>query len=218
VTELDNAASVHGNVVVNLRYNTVRAMLEHSGQTYGNFWQDLFSKAIVNRDPIALKRRMQVDAELFGQHALQIRCALLSFDGCGATFYGDYAVTLSLDRIAERLSLLEDNPFNVELSEIPNLNRATWGDRAMLAVVKWAEPASADRTTPILELIEVRGASRDGQSFVEVHIWGTFTVESFAAIAITVPRVPDKLAEADILRIEDLARARRIPTRRVVNP
>src|SRR5437667_7417032 len=110
--ELEACIGSDGRIVVNMRYSTIRELLENPQVTYGNFWQDFVADRIVERNEALVARRMQVDAALFAQHTKRIRSAVLSPDGLGATFYGRFAVTLRQLLIADRTSLLENNPFN----------------------------------------------------------------------------------------------------------
>jgi hypothetical protein len=161
---------------------------------------------------------MHVDAELFGQHATEIRCAVLSPDGWGATYYGPFAVALREDLVASRTSLLEDNPFNVELSRVKELLRAIWDDRAQLAVVRYGDSVSTS-DQPIAALIRVVGPERTGQSFIEAHIWGTFTRGAFKkVVAHLPPGASDPGLVADATRIEDLCGKASIPFERVEDP
>jgi hypothetical protein len=187
-------------------------MLESPSATYGNFWLDLFEKKIVDRDPALVARRMQVDAALFGQWALPIRCALLSHDGQGASFYGRFAVTLDLVTADDRVSLLEDNPFNVEVAHVSNMCRSSWQKRHKLVVVRYGSAVRAAPSAPLSELLRVSGSARLSQSFIEAHIWDTFTVATFKSVLAQMPPgVPDPRLTGDIARIRDLCATRGLP-------
>ena len=211
LAEVEELAVREGRIVVNMRYPTVLQMLESAAYNYGNFWEDFYTDKVSDRDREAVAKRMQVDAELFGPQCKKIRCGLLSHNHSGASFYGRYAVTLKAEFIRDRTSLLQDNPFNVPLNEIQNLLRAAWDSRNKLVAVRYGPEAAARPSESALSIVAVYGSRRGGQSFVEAHIWGSFTSSAFEKIVAQIPAGgPDSRLLADVARIRELCAARNV--------
>jgi hypothetical protein len=157
---------------------------------------------------------MSVDATLFGQHGLKIRCALLSHDGLGASFYGRFAVTLNAALIDQRVSLLENNPFSVPSEQVDMLRRATWSNRHKLVAVRYGDAAVKRSKEPLAIIVRVLGSARGGQEFVEAHVWGAFNSSAFEAVAAQVPvPITDARLVADVARIRELCAKRGLPFR-----
>jgi hypothetical protein len=206
LTQLEAHSEASGRVVVNMRFLTIRHLLESTGATYGNFWEDFQTDAISDRVRDNVARRMQVDAALYGHLCKSIRCGLLSFESQGAAFYGPFAATLKGNAVHHRVSLLEANPFNVPLDQVTKLHRAAWDMRSRLVAVRYGPDAIARPGEPIATILSIVGSSRTGQRFVEAHIWGKFGAGAIDSIVAQVPRSgADVRLAADIARIAELS-------------
>ena len=119
----------------------------------------------------------------------------LSLDGRGVPHYGPYAITLRNDRVGGRSTVFEENPvlFNEKHpisrdKPVPFGFRATWGDRAKLAVAKLHHKIDAE--TPDEEfasiLLEPGNVGSDSD-FIEVHVYGMLHAKSFEKVIGPVP-------------------------------
>jgi len=207
ISELEAYSNENGKIVINMRYSTIRSMLEHNNTLYQNYWSDFYSGRITDRDPEKVKLRMQVDAELFAHYCKDIYCGVLSHNGLGASFYGTYAVTLKTPMVKHRVSFLEENPFRVSFKNVKKLRRAVWENRAQLVVVKYGKNVIEKNKYPIDYLLRVVGKVRVKQSFIEAHLWGSFTSKAFDSVIAQISfgnRDPD--LNNDIKRIDFLCR------------
>lgn len=170
--------------------------------------------------------RAAVDAKIHPGYGPEIVNAALSPDGRGLTNYGEVTLRLREISIGHRSSVLRENAFAFyerhdlgrrDAAEEPGW-RAVWADRARLGVAHvgpMITSAIADRDLP-LQILTV-GADRDGDRYLEVHIYGE--VDCFALEDVSLDQ-PLTTAESR----DDWAVARRklerrsTPVRDAVSP
>ena len=135
------------------------------------------------------KLRPQAEIELLGnhQHLDKLHYAALSLNGDGLDSYGNCTVTLREEMIAHRASCFEGNSALIyeEKHNFSDYMRSSWADRAKLCSAKNAgklgESVSSDDFPGMLLS---KGAIQDDDEFVEVHVFGTMTAQTFQSIAI----------------------------------
>jgi hypothetical protein len=129
--------------------------------------------------------RPVVDQIMFPNYYRRIQFAALGLADQGLASYGSCAIWLKSDMIENRASvfdsntliwLLDKSPRFEEILDVSPGYRATWGDRARLAVAKLAplirHGLSIDEFDDVLLH---RGANTKEDDFIEVHIWGKLT-------------------------------------------
>jgi hypothetical protein len=216
VREQLEAAMVDAKAVVALpiafTHQLVRSNSIH--QTYHQLVESEVRRAASLEDDI---RRGVVDNALFGSIAKNIHMAAVSLDGRGLKSYGSIHVELKSIVCENRATLLIENSFNFieknarALPSLPKGFRATWADRAMLAVVKLA-PEIALSTVPgeFPSLILTSSGDRRTDRFMEVHVWRAWDAQAISKVGI--PATGGNLVEnAQIAEIRDRLLALSIP-------
>jgi hypothetical protein len=132
-------------------------------------------------------RRIADDA-LHGHFREKIAFAALSTERRWLETYGEGAVFFKEEMIAHRATVCESNTATWVDEEtgkctIPFGSRATWDDRAELAVAKLEESVLGAQTDWASMLLQT-GESSAEDVFIEVHIYGEFTARSIQALAI----------------------------------
>ncbi|HSN86294.1 MAG TPA: hypothetical protein VL025_06015 [Thermoanaerobaculia bacterium] len=172
--ELDRLAS-SDKEIFSTYYNLVRADVR---LPHGNDWDELRSVA---------------DEKLFPFYKDQIRFAALSLDGAGLPHYGEASFVFRESMIAHRASVYEENSalfLKRHAYQPPPGHRATWAERAKLAVAKLAGEvdavATAERFADLL--LGAGAASAEDDRFVEVHIWGPLSIRTVERALLTGSR------------------------------
>jgi hypothetical protein len=134
--------------------------------------------------------REAVDARLFNYYKEKIRFAALTLDRKGLSNYGECFLVLKNNMIEQRSTVFEENSVlfmsrhHVGLTEdLPKGYRAIWSDRARLAVAKLAgrfTPAASAGDYPGLLLHN--GVDSSDDDFIEVHIYGSFSIHAVAGV------------------------------------
>ncbi|MDM8568576.1 hypothetical protein QUF50_03500 [Thiotrichales bacterium HSG1] len=154
------------------------------------------------------KQREKSDEIVFGKYKTQIRFASLSIDHKGLHNYGDICVHFKNELIENRATLLEENSkffpnkHNIDIHEnMPLGYRALWNSKGKLAIAKLAK----EICTKYLEnkictekdfqkLLLCCGEEKDTDKFIEIHIYGSFTMEQ-AKVVYGKPPVMELLDE-----------------------
>lgn len=140
--------------------------------------------------------RELVDTAMFGDEVKRdIRFAALSGTAAGLSAYGPCTLVCATAHIEKRASVFEKNSCQffidrgmIEVSRtvnVPQGYRSTWADRAKLAIAKLADglrPAmSSDQFN---EILLTAGETTADDDFVEVHICGPMSAETFQQVII----------------------------------
>jgi hypothetical protein len=183
----------------------VKDLVSSGNELYASFYQLVGAGARrLEGTKMDLERRVS-DAIMFPYYEQEIRFASLSLDGLGVTAYGDCSMVLKDVAIADRATVFEENSvqfckeYKLGVADLlPPGYRATWSDRAMLAVAK-LEPRFTAHTSPG-EFAAIL-SSRTGQDFVEVHIFDRLDRGSIERIVVRKPRT-----EPDIILLKEIER------------
>jgi hypothetical protein len=142
--------------------------------------------------------RAAADSALFPGYARHIRFAALTVDDRGLSTYGDCLLFLKDEMIAHRSSVFEANSVGwmedkgilmSQAHRLPEGYRAAWQHREKLAIAKLAnklEPATD--ASSFSRLLLGTGDTTSDDDFVEVHIWGPFTIQSCDKVRCLKPR------------------------------
>ena len=130
------------------------------------------------------------DARLFLGYENHLTFGVLSLDGRGLAQYGDVTVVINDRYIAQRASVTETDSVamvkkHVLSDELPRGFRATWNQRAKLAVAKLGHLIRSDTTLdtfPDLILREGEGSFRD--DFFPVQIYGEVNKATFRSVHV----------------------------------
>jgi len=138
--------------------------------------------------------RVPTDDALFPGYKEQIRFGALSLNERGLSTYGECTLVIRDDMIAHRASVFEENSVlwmehhNIKMAEAHNLPRgfrATWEERAKLAVAKIGGRIESDTASGSFPNLLLRqGATSTEDEFIEVHIWGPLTVRSLKLVGL----------------------------------
>lgn len=191
-------------------------------QLYASFYQ--LASAGVRMPSLSLcdEIRTSVDERLFPYYKDHILMAALSADGWGLTHYGDCHLEIKPEMMETRSSVFEQNSllFITDILElrhgkaIPAGHRALWEERGKLAVVKHQDELDADTSPahyPALLLSSGVQAGKD-ERFIEVHIYGSLSMLSVAAVRLMpsvdpfhLKRLREKLAPRNDILVEQKA-------------
>lgn len=160
--------------------SVVQRFMSDDEQLYNTFYNMVDSNARIPEDNRWDRSREAVDAMLFPHYHRHMCFAALSLNDKGPTGYGDHCMVLRTAFIANRASTFEENTYVfaekhrlVATEPVPPGYRATWDDRARLAVAKLESalgPGTTDSEFP--EVLLDSTGKRDGD-LVEVHIYDT---------------------------------------------
>jgi hypothetical protein len=140
--------------------------------------------------------RPVAETALFGEEPKRhIHYAALSLTDAGLPGYGECAVVLREDRIADRTSVFEENSLVFmqkhrilvwDTDKLPRGFRATWPDRHRLAAAKLgARIDSAKTAADFQEILLKSRPDKIDDEFVEVHVFGPMTLKTFAKVTVT---------------------------------
>jgi len=135
--------------------------------------------------------REMADTKLFPGCRKHIRFAALSLNGAGLPHYGDCSFVFRESMIAHRASAYEENSaYFLKKHEYapPPGHRATWEERAKLAVAKHGGDLDAAVTPEqFAGLVLKPGATSKEDCFIEVHIWGPMSIQTVEQVLLTAP-------------------------------
>ncbi len=169
--------------------------------TAATYYQQIDGRSRIPDDNRWDRLRRIADAAFFQAFGEDIHFAALSTDGKWLTSYGDGAVFFKDNMISHRATVFEKNTATwVEDSgalQIPPGHRAIWNQRSHLAVAKLGEVACSG-PCDVSSLLLSCGHSSADDSFMEVHIYGGFTIRSTDAIVLRRGALSE-LGRADVI-------------------
>ncbi len=169
--------------------------------TAATYYQQIDGRSRIPDDNRWDRLRRIADAAFFQSFGEDIHFAALSTDGRWLTSYGDGAIFFKDDMISHRATVFETNTATwVEDSgalKIPPGYRAVWTERSHLAVAKLGE-AACDEPCDMSSLLLSCGRSSADDSFMEVHIYGGFTIRSATSVVFRRGALSE-LGRADVL-------------------
>ncbi len=157
---------------------------------------------------------------LFCGYEEDIQFAFLSLDEHGSHYYGNMHMVLKTALIHERSSVFfENSALHVkkadypvsQLPQLPGGIRAEWSDRGKLAAAKhYKDICPSTQPTYHPQLLFQPGAKGWDDDFIEVHIYGTITIQGVEKVVYLKPRTrplskrQQKKQKADRAEVEAL--------------
>jgi len=163
-------------------------------QGYTSFYKLLHAGARFPSGESWDRLRMLADVELFGAASEDIRFAALSLGGTDLPHYGPVTMVFRDTMICDRTTVFEENSAvfirraRERAEEPPRLAgyRATWENRARLAVAKCGDELKSKTQPEEFPSVLMRPGSAGGEDdvFVEVHIYGPLTRRSLSQLIV----------------------------------
>ncbi len=149
-------------------------------------------------------------------HLDKLHYAAISLDGVGLDSYGDCTVTLREKMISHRASCFEGNTALIyeKTHDFSDCLRSSWAKRTKLCAAKIAGKLDESMSSNDFPgILLSKGASQDDDEFVEVHVFGTMTAQTFQSVAIDSSKLPreqktlsravkEKLAKNNVITLE----------------
>ncbi len=156
--------------------------------TFGTYYKQITAETRIPDDNKWDRLRRIADALFFENYGFEINFAALSTNGAWLDNYGDGAIFFKENMIAHRTTLFEQNTAkwieeNQYHTEIPKGSRALWSERAKLGVAKLGNNI-LDGNQNYDSMILSCGKDSESDIFIEVHIYGTFSIKSAKSVAI----------------------------------
>jgi hypothetical protein len=164
-------------------------MTNADGAVAPTYYQQIRGQCRLPDDNRWDRLRRLADAAFFRSYSEKVHFAALSTGRRWLSHYGDGAVFFKDEMIAHRSTVFEKNTAcwadeqNGKL-DIPPGHSSTWENRGMLGAVKLADAVSSvneDEIDSHILRCETTGAE---DVFIEVHIYGSFTIRSIGAIVV----------------------------------
>lgn len=218
--ELLDEVALAADVVINRPLHEVLRLATSDRDIYATFYALVDAGLRLPASGKWSRIRQHADNALFPGYLRDIRFAVLSPDGRGIPYYGNWSLVLRTDMIAYRATVFQENSaiwlrrLNIEsiddLLELPRGYRAPWDQRDVLARVKLVPRLRAGLAKSDVEDLLISISSTPGhEDFLEVHIWGPLTIKTIARVVVQkapvsrsdrvlVDAVREKLEEADV--------------------
>lgn len=192
---LVSAVGVESHVVVAMPPIFARSLLVDPRLLYKDY-EDLVGAG--NRTPAPFgndSERHAVGGKLFGCYASEIRYGVLSLDGSGLPNYGLVFAQLRDVAIADRVTCFHENSYlflqehRVSIGEpLPCGYRSSWRNRDQLVAAK-LEPGltGGSKVSDWSRQLVLRGRTREEDSCVETHIFGSFNADSIESFGFAGP-------------------------------
>lgn len=212
VTEFE-AALGESCAIVARRLGEVERLAASERQGYSTYYQLIDAEnRLPDADAWDPLRRM-ADTALFPGYAAHIRFLALSLDEAGLDSYGDCFLVCRDSMIEHRASVFEANSAVFlrkttpeEVASVLEGRRATYGERNLLCVAKLAGRLSpTTKTEEFAGVLLTAGQTSSEDDFVEVHVHGPMTINTFRKVVIRDAKLVRKRSMLKALR-ERLAR------------
>lgn len=195
--DFENAVG-DSKAVISRYYSEVLRLASSTRQLYGTYYELVEAGIRLPDGDEWDTLRELADTVLFPKYKQNIRFGALTLDGRGLLNYGDCAIVLREPMIAERTSVFEENSaifverHEIKISRKPNVPkgyRATWSQRARLAVAKLHDRIDST-TTPdkYSQILLKTGTTSEDDDFIEVHIFGPMTVLTMERVIVIIPQ------------------------------
>jgi len=189
IDHLKNAMA-RTSAVVNCDLPFLRDFVTRPTTLYANYHRGVLAEVRKAAEADRDRDRVIADAVLFGSYSGAINMAALSLTDTGLSSYGPYSMKLRDLAVASRASLLDENSYTFVSNHrltvgtpIPLGHRSTWKDRAILAVAKLADFITIGMDELSFRDVLLRDSGARGtDSFIEVHIFGTFDREAIESV------------------------------------
>ncbi|MBF0137993.1 MAG: hypothetical protein H7833_18200 [Magnetococcus sp. DMHC-1] len=202
---------------MNRSFLDVRQLVEEYG-CYANFYKKLQAGIRFPKNNAWDRSREIVDSLFFPHFKERICFAALTLDLRGLEHYGACCMIFAERMIAHRTTFFHENSVQFVMDrdlkykeQIPDGFRATWEQRAMLAIAKAGKKLTKTTTKADFSSIVVQAGTpgMGNDSFIEGHIFRSFTVHSLRLVSF--PAQPHARFADDANMLENDLRDRQIP-------
>jgi hypothetical protein len=220
--QLQDAVDQQSWACINRDYLEVRTLAKKD-RAYASYYLQIAAGMRLRGGDKWEKDREVADTLFFPGFKEHIRFAALTLNEQGVDYYGPCCLLLKEEMIRMRATLFHENTLqfmiknNIRAADpLPKGLRAVWLQKGMLAAAKLEEELSSTSTAADFPQLLVRqGPAGKGEDvFLEVHIYGSLTIQS--AKEITFPANPPPHDAADAGLLERELQARQIACRRIV--
>lgn len=218
---LQKAVEQKSQACINRDYLEIRRLIK-GGSAYASYYQQIKAGLRLLTDDKWEESRERVDTLFFPGFKEEMLFAALTLDDRGIFYYGACCLILKETMIQKRATLFHENTVQFVIKNsilisdsAPEGFRAVWLDRGLLAVAKAAEDVSPSTTeADFPQLLVWQDPTQEGEDiFIEIHIYGSLTIQS--AKKITFPASPLKGMKTEANRLEQELKARKIPYQRI---
>ena len=181
--------------VINRRFSIIDRLSSSDRELYSTFYKLLDSDLKLPVGDKWDRLRPVAERAMFPGYEREIRFAALTLDGAGVASYGSCSIVLRTDMIAHRASVFEENCVlfmdhqDIRIADahlLPPGYRATWKDRAKLCAAKLSSRIRNEtRPEDFPSLLLRQGQTSEDDDFVEVHIWGSFSIRAVERVIIS---------------------------------
>lgn len=191
-------ALLSSKAVLSQKRHVVETLINSDSRIYPTFYKECLAGIRLPEGSEWDELRDSADNRLFGQGKSEIHFAALTMDGCGSSYYGDYHMHFREDLIEYRTTAFETNsalfperfPDIMSRTGFPLGYRALWQERQLLCVAKLASKISpATRSDQYSAILLTPDQDPRKEEFVEVHIWGPFTIRTLERIVVAKDRL-----------------------------
>lgn len=177
VLAFENAVATTSEAVMNRSLGALSTWLNGQSELFYSFWHQVRYLGRQLTETEWDQQRGAAEAAINPYYYENLNFAALTLDGQGMFYYGPYSVILKSLHIEDRASVFEKNPFSfckthhvVAGQAPPSGYRASWKDRARLAVAKLQPQISPGR--PFADIVMEARRGEPDCDFVEVHVFG----------------------------------------------
>ncbi|MBE0564685.1 MAG: hypothetical protein IH621_01905 [Krumholzibacteria bacterium] len=182
------ASESHAVLCMNISF--AHEMVTNSNWVYVPYGVLRAARARLPMPEYADRTRSAIDGGLYGSFCDgRITYAALSTNGFGTDSYGPVHVRLNTRTIDFRATVYEGNTFRKEHYREPRdiVGRlASWEDRGRLAAVKAIEMICNDDNFDFENGLLSPGPDKMKDEYIEVHIYGSFDLNSVDGVSCTV--------------------------------
>lgn len=197
--------SIESSVAVIARsLEEVRRLASSEKQLYGTYYRQIDSQIrLPDGDNWEVLRRL-ADSLLFPGYEKEIGFAALSLDGRGLWAFGDCSIQLRESMISNRSSVFVGNSatFFRDHDYTPDAAlgyRADWERRGVLCVAKLAPRLDSCTESDGFARLLLEQSASGTDEFVEVHIYGPFSINTIEAVRIRTEMLDHRPSVAPVL-------------------
>lgn len=183
------SAAKRTSAVVAMSLSRAKEFIGQGKALYSNYHLQVRASVRQASDPEDDRMRLAVDATIHGSYGDKISYAALSLDGRGPQSYGEISLKLRDVAVARRATVLEQNSWTFVKSrslfgkQLPPGYLATWAERYKLVCAKIADYITPETSqSEFAGLILAQATRRSEEEFLEVHIFGTFNMDSIESV------------------------------------
>jgi hypothetical protein len=217
LAELENIAESTA-AVVNVPVGMAYDLFQRERLLYSSYERQVRARLRSPSDHQHDRQRRAVGGLLYGGYSGDMVYAALSADGHGLSSYGPVNLILEEVTIAYRATVLEENSYHfmerhamTPESPVPRGYLALWAERGKLATAKLGGQVTPGMDGRALsKLLLDSSGDRQLESFLEVHIYGTFNYQAILDVELPAEDSNEwqKLNEVEVVQAHYLQQRR----------